>query len=137
MKIYFMPLLMLVLFSCSAQKSATISRGLTSSITDEMTDFSLNDTEEITGNWILSINTPRGKRERLLTIFVENGEYKGKDEQEVFVITKTGSKISWISNLETPMGKMKAQYEAEITGKTMNGTIKAAGRTIPLNGVKK
>ena len=120
---------------CASPKEST-------SISDENQNTTVtvsNDVEDvtITGLWQMTIQTRRGNRESELSIFEEDGNYKGKTDRTVFTIVKNGDVLTWTSNVDSPMGKIKAQHRMTVKGNTMNGTVKASGRTLNASGIRK
>ena len=94
------------------------------------------------GTWQITTETPRGDRTGTLTITEEDGKLKGKTDNGSFTITQKGNKLSWTSNMDTPMGAMELQNEVEINGDNMSGNVKmssgpAAGRSMKLTGIRK
>jgi len=85
----------------------------------------------------MSIQTRRGVKNSVLTIFLEDDQLLGKTQRSNFKITQTENQLTWTSKIESPMGALDAVHQVTVEGATMSGTIKAQRRTLDLTGQKR
>ncbi|GAB5475083.1 MAG: hypothetical protein Mars2KO_31820 [Maribacter sp.] len=115
--------------------------------TQETTDAFLQAVEShsapsLLGVWDMTLDSPRGEMNSLLTIFKHNDRLMGKTKDGEFGITKDGDELSWESPFKTPMGTMQAHFNGIIEGETMSGIMEMtsemmSGRQMPFAAIKK
>jgi hypothetical protein len=82
----------------------------------------------VTGNWEMTITTPRGERTHDIH-FEQEGEkltatWKSMRGQEVTAEgTVKGNEIEWAITRSTPRGKFTMTYTGKIEGDTMSGEV--------------
>lgn len=93
--------------------------------------------EELLGEWIVDIETRRGSKSSVMTIYQEDGDLKGKTERSNFTISQDGNRLSWNSTIESPMGSMNASHQVIVNGNSFSGTVSASGRSLDVIGRKR
>jgi hypothetical protein len=90
---------------------------------------------DVTGNWEMTISSPRGERTRVVE-FVQDGEAltvitEGRDGERIEAEgTVKGTGIEWMIRRETPRGIFEMKYKGKIEGDAMKGTVQfGQGRT--------
>jgi len=91
-------------------------------------------TIDISGVWIMTNETPRGKKVSELTITQEGNQAKAKSKKVEFTITIEGNKVKWTQDISTPMGKMTIDKEGIVEDDTMKGHMTMASG--PMSGKK-
>jgi hypothetical protein len=82
----------------------------------------------VTGDWEMTINTPRGERTRDIH-FEQEGEkltvtWKGMRGREITAEGAVkGNEIEWTASRSTPRGEFKMTYTGKIEGDTMSGEV--------------
>ncbi|MEO0332401.1 MAG: hypothetical protein AAF223_12065, partial [Bacteroidota bacterium] len=119
---------LLIIAGCASQKTSA-SNDYRSSNPDysaaSTTDLG-SASGDILGVWAISINTRRGTRTNDLTIYQEDGLYKGKTDRGNFVINRDGNELTWVSDVDSPRGKIRAQHQMTVEGDKMTGTVNAS-----------
>lgn len=88
---------------------------------------------DVTGDWEMTSNTPRGPMTRTIT-FVKTGDtltYKtvGRNNEEITApVTVKGNELEWTVTRTTPQGEMKVIYKAKVEGDKMTGTSQFGDR---------
>lgn len=124
MRTYLFSLVFLVLLSCSttAPKSTTSTAVTTgfSSVDKVKTD------EGIAGTWLMTLSTPRGKRETKLTIQLTNATNAlGKDKQGEFPIRIDGENIRFSRTLSARGNNIAVDFVGKIKSlDNLTGTMK-------------
>ena len=91
------------------------------------------DEVNVTGEWELTITTPRGEMTSDIR-FVQEGEnltVTTKDRQGNEITgqgTVTGDEIEWTITRSTPRGEMTVTYRGKIEGDTMSGEAQMGER---------
>ncbi|MEM6844980.1 MAG: hypothetical protein AAF632_22385 [Bacteroidota bacterium] len=130
---------LLILAGCVSQKTSSNS-DYSSSDTDYSAASTANASAasgDILGVWKISINTRIGTRTNDLTIYQEEGVYKGKTDRGNFVINRDGNELSWVNDIDSPRGRIRAQHQMTVKGDKMTGTVNASGRTLNVSGSRK
>jgi hypothetical protein len=90
---------------------------------------------DVTGNWEMTISSPRGERTRAVE-FIQDGEAltvvtEGRDGERIEAEgTVRGTDIEWMIRRETPRGTFEMKYNGKIEGDAMKGTVQfGQGRT--------
>ena len=90
---------------------------------------------DVTGDWVMSMETPRGtmtrnihfeQEEQKLTVTMEGGRWRR--EEITGEGTINGNKIEWTITRTSPMGEFKITYTATVEGDTMTGEVKMGDR---------
>lgn len=89
---------------------------------------------DISGVWIMTNETPRGKKVSELTITQEGNQANAKSKKVEFTITIEGNIVKWTQEISTPMGKMTIDKEGIVEGDTMKGHMTMASG--PMSGKK-
>ena len=99
-------------------------------------------TTDVSGEWELTIKTPRGERTSelqieqdgekiVVTMITTRGEIKGEG-------TLKGNKIEWTITRSTPRGEFTLAYRGTVEGETMQGTLETGrGPTIEWTAKRK
>lgn len=88
---------------------------------------------DVTGDWEMTSNTPRGPMTRTIS-FVKTGDtltYKtiGRNNEEITApVTVNGNELEWTVTRTGPQGEMKIIYKAKVEGDKMTGTSKFGDR---------
>ncbi len=83
--------------------------------------------ENVTGDWEMSITTPRGERTRNIH-FEQEGEkltvtMQGRRGEVTAEGTVKGNEIEWTITHSTPRGEFTMTYTGKIEGDTMSGEV--------------
>jgi hypothetical protein len=87
----------------------------------------------VTGNWDITISTPRGERTRS-SEFIQDGEKLtviAQDREGNKVEAKgsvKGDDIEWTLRRQTPRGTFEMHYKGKIEGDSMKGTVSFGSR---------
>lgn len=92
------------------------------------------ETVDISGVWVMTSETPRGKKVSELTITQEGNQAIAKVKKQEFAITIEGNKLSWKQKVSTPMGKMTTENEGIVENDNMEGTMSMVNG--PMSGKK-
>lgn len=99
-------------------------------------------TTDVSGEWELTIKTPRGERiselqieqdgeKIVVTMITPRGEIKGEG-------TLNGNEIEWTITRSTPRGEFTLTYRGTVEGETMQGTLETGrGPTIEWTAKRK
>ncbi len=88
---------------------------------------------DVTGDWEMTSNSPRGPMTRTIT-FVKTGDtltYKtvGRNNEEITApVTVNGNELEWTVTRTGPQGEMKIVYKAKVEGDKMTGTSQFGDR---------
>ncbi len=88
---------------------------------------------DVTGDWEMTRNTPRGPMTSTIT-FVKTGDtltFKttGRNNEEITApVTVKGNELEWTVTRTTPQGEMKVIYKAKVEGDKMTGTSQFGDR---------
>lgn len=97
---------------------------------------------DVTGDWEMTVKSPRGERTSTLT-FAQTGENlavktTGMGGQEITGTgTVKGSDIEWSITRSTPQGEFTVTYKGKIEGDKMSGTMVMGERTMEWTAVRK
>ena len=88
---------------------------------------------DVTGDWEMTLTTPRGERTRDIH-FEQEGEkltvtwesFRG--EEITAEGTVKGNEIEWSVSRSTPRGEFKATYKGKIEGDTISGEVRMGDR---------
>ena len=90
-------------------------------------------TVDISGEWTVTLSTPRGEMSFDLTITQKGTTATAVNEEgEEFEITIEGDEVSWTTELATPAGDLEMEFEGTVVGDEMTGTM--TGKSGPLEG---
>ena len=90
-------------------------------------------TVDISGEWTVTLSTPRGEMSFDLTITQKGTTATAVNEEgEEFEITIEGDEVSWTTELATPAGDLEMEFEGTVDGDEMTGTM--TGKSGPLAG---
>ncbi len=82
----------------------------------------------IDGTYKIEIDTPMGKQEATLTLKTDGGKLSGSAESMMgkndFTGTVNGDALAWTMDINSPMGEMKLEYTAKVTGDAIAGEVK-------------
>lgn len=105
--------------------------------------FLLARNVDVSGNWELTMQSPRGESTSDITFILEGdkltvtmegmrggGEVTGEG-------TITGSTIEWSVTRETPRGEFTMTYTGTVSDNTMSGEVQMMNRTIEWIATKK
>ena len=87
----------------------------------------------VTGDWEMTLTTPRGERTRDIH-FEQEGEkltvtwQSMRGEEVTAEGTVKGNEIEWSVSRSTPRGKFTATYIGKIEGDTMSGEVRMGDR---------
>jgi len=97
------------------------------------------DTSGVVGLWKLTVETPRGTTNPMLTITVADAGYSGtyagpRGTVEIKEIKVDGNTFSFPMTITIPIGTLEMQYTGTVDGETVSGTIGNPQGTIPFVG---
>jgi hypothetical protein len=82
----------------------------------------------IDGKYKIEIETPIGKQEATLTLKTDGDKLSGTGESMMgkneFTGTVKGDTLTWTMDINSPMGQMKLEYTAKVTGDDIAGEVK-------------
>jgi len=87
----------------------------------------------VTGNWEMTISTPRGERVRPVE-FIQDGEAlivisEGREGQKLEAKGSVkGNEVEWKMLRETQRGSLEITYEGKVEGDKMSGTVQFGTR---------
>ena len=95
----------------------------------------------VLGQWKLTVETPNGTTNPILTINAADAGYSGtyvgpRGSFELKEIKVEGNTFSFPLTITIPIGKMDFQYTGKVEGDTLSGSIGNAQGTIPFVGVR-
>lgn len=96
---------------------------------------------DITGEWTLTIDTPRGVQNPKVQISATNGALSGTYESfrgpiDITSVTVNGNRFSFPLVLTVPIGEIEVNYEGTIDGDRMVGLVKNPRGEVPFSGVR-
>lgn len=99
------------------------------------------DPSSVVGQWKLTVDTPNGTTNPILTINAAGTGYSGtyvgpRGSFELKEIKVEGNSFSFPMTITIPIGKMDFQYTGKVEGDTVSGTIGNPQGTIPFVGVR-
>lgn len=99
------------------------------------------DPSSVVGQWKLTVDTPNGTTNPILTINAADAGYSGtyvgpRGSFELKEIKVEGNSFSFPMTITIPIGKMDFQYTGKVEGDTVSGTIGNPQGTIPFVGVR-
>ena len=99
------------------------------------------DPSSVLGQWKLTVETPNGTTNPILTINAADAGYSGtyvgpRGSFELKEIKVEGNTFSFPLTITIPIGKMDFQYTGKVEGDTLSGSIGNAQGTIPFVGVR-
>ncbi|MEO9871944.1 hypothetical protein [Ekhidna sp.] len=78
---------------------------------------------DISGDWTITQDTPRGKRSSDISIKQDGSKATVWSNEGEYVMTIDGQNVSWDRNITTPMGAMAASFKGKISNENrMSGT---------------
>lgn len=95
----------------------------------------------VVGQWKLTVETPNGTTNPILTINAADAGYSGtyvgpRGSFELKEITVDGNTFSFPLTITIPIGTMNLQYTGKVEGDTISGSIGNPQGTIPFVGVR-
>ncbi len=82
----------------------------------------------IDGKYKIEIDTPIGKQEATLTLKTDGDKLSGMGESMMgkneFTGTVKGDALTWTMDINSPMGELKLEYTAKVTGDDIAGDVK-------------
>ena len=99
------------------------------------------DPSSVVGQWKLTVETPNGTTNPILTISAADTGYSGtyvgpRGSFELKEIKVEGNTFSFPLTITIPIGKMDFQYTGKVEGDTVSGAIGNPQGTIPFFGVR-
>lgn len=93
----------------------------------------------VDGTYRITIKTPMGAKESLLTFKTEGNSLSGQSESEAGVTifaggTVNGNDVQWVQEVKTMMGKMKIPMKAVVDGDSISGEAKTPMGAAPFEG---
>ena len=100
-----------------------------------------SSTTLITGQWTLTIDTPRGVQNPVVEISEVDGVLKGTYESfrgplDITSVTLDGNKFSFPLKITVPIGTIEVTYEGTIDGEEMTGLVKNPRGEVPFTGTR-
>ena len=77
---------------------------------------------DLVGDWTVTMTTPRGEMEFEMSVALVDGVYMAETEDGDFEITIEEDEVTWVREMTTPMGEIEVEYEGTIDGSSMEGT---------------
>lgn len=98
--------------------------------------------DELAGEWVLTIDTPRGAQNPTLVINVEGDNYTGiyhsrRGPIDIESISRDGNRFSFPLTITVPIGDIAVNYRGEIDGDEMTGEVENPRGTVPFTGKRK
>ena len=98
--------------------------------------------DELAGEWVLAIDTPRGVQNPTLVINVEGDNYTGiyqsrRGPIDIESISRDGNRFSFPLIITVPIGDIAVNYRGEIDGDEMTGEVENPRGTVPFTGKRK
>lgn len=96
----------------------------------------------VTGDWELTMTTPRGEMKTVYT-FTQDGEKlavktTGRNGQEITGTgTVKGNEIEWSITRSTPRGEFTSTYKGKVEGDKMSGTVEFMQNPVEWTAVRK
>ena len=95
----------------------------------------------VVGQWKLTVETPNGTTNPILTINAADAGYSGtyagpRGSFELKEITVDGNTFSFPLTITIPIGTMNLQYAGKVEGDTISGSIGNPQGAIPFVGVR-
>ena len=99
------------------------------------------DPSSVLGQWKLTVETPNGTTNPILTVNAADAGYSGtyvgpRGSFELKEIKVEGNTFSFPLTITIPIGKMDFQYTGKVEGDTVSGSIGNPQGTIPFVGVR-
>ena len=99
------------------------------------------DPSAVVGQWKLTVETPNGTTNPILTINAADAGYAGtyvspRGSFELKDIKVDGNAFSFPLTITIPIGKLDLQYSGKVEGDTISGSIGNPQGTIPFDGVR-
>lgn len=96
-------------------------------------------TDELTGEWTLSIETPRGLQHPTLVITRDGDNYTGiynsmRGPIDIDSITREGDNFAFPLVITVPIGDIKVNYSGTISGDDMTGQVQNPRGSVPFTG---
>ena len=97
------------------------------------------DTSAVVGQWRLTVDTPRGVTNPILTINAHDSGYSGsyagpRGTFELKTITVEQNTFAFPMTVTIPIGTMEMQYRGTVEGNVLRGTIGNPRGSIPFSG---
>jgi hypothetical protein len=91
--------------------------------------------------YALTVESPFGQQRRVLELILANGMLTGRlvtgdGNAELTGGKATQDEISFFTKIKTPMGRMKAQVMATITGETLTGAAETTLGRVAIHGTR-
>lgn len=97
------------------------------------------DEAEVAGQWKLTVQTPNGINNPVLTIREQDGAWSGiyagpRGTFEIKTIQVEGSTFSFPLTVEMPIGAIELSYKGTVTGDRIEGVVGNPRGEIPFSG---
>ncbi len=97
------------------------------------------ETSSVVGQWKLTVQTPNGVTNPILTISASDAGHSGtyvgpRGTFELKEIEVDGNTFSFPMTITIPIGTLEMQYTGKVDGDTLSGTIGNPQGTIPFVG---
>ena len=91
---------------------------------------------ELTGTWILTIDTPRGVRHPSLEINKDGDSYSGvynslRGPIDIKAISRDGDSFAFPLVITVPIGDIEVNYRGTINGDDMTGSVQSPRGEVP------
>ncbi|MCZ6459723.1 MAG: hypothetical protein O6766_10210 [Gammaproteobacteria bacterium] len=91
---------------------------------------------ELTGTWILTIDTPRGVRHPSLVINKDGDSYSGvynslRGPIDIEAISRDGDSFAFPLVITVPIGDIEVNYRGTINGDAMTGSVQSPRGEVP------
>jgi len=102
---------------------------------------SVGGTAIITGQWTLTIDTPRGIQNPIVEISEVDGVLKGTYQSfrgplDITEVTLDGNDFSFPLKITVPIGTIEVSYAGTINGDEMTGLVKNPRGEVPFTGIR-
>jgi hypothetical protein len=99
-------------------------------------------TDELAGEWVLTIDTPRGIQNPTMVINLDGGNYTGvyssrRGPINIESISRDGNRFSFPLTITVPIGDIQVNYRGEFAGDEMTGEVTNPRGTVPFTGKRK
>lgn len=97
---------------------------------------------DLTGTWILNIDTPRGLQHPTLVVNQTEDGYSGiyhslRGPIEIDAIEHNGDNFSFPLTISVPIGDIEVNYQGSISGDEMTGVVENPRGEVPFTGSRK
>jgi len=97
---------------------------------------------ELTGTWVLSIDTPRGTQNPTLEVMQDEDRLYGvyqslRGPLKIESIQFDGTQFSFPLKIQVPIGEIEVTYRGQIEGQTMRGMVQNPRGEVPFSGQRR